>query len=131
MNYYIITAEFNAFITDPMTEACVKAFEAQNIKAIVVKVPGALEIPIMAQHIIKKYNPKAIVTIGCLIKGETDHYKAICEMVSQGVMRLMLDHQVPIVFEVLMVDSIKKAEDRIEKGTHAAYCATRMAGLLT
>jgi 6,7-dimethyl-8-ribityllumazine synthase len=129
MKYLIVAAEFNAMITDAMLEECLRGFKEQDIEPTVLRVPGAAEIPvaILKAHSKEKYD--AVVAIGSLVKGETDHYKAICEMVTQGLTRLMLDHQLPIIFEVLMTDTYKKAEERIEKGYHAAFVATRMAEL--
>jgi len=126
MKYALVVSEFNEMITMPMLTECLRGFEEQGIPPIVKKVPGALEIPIITQDLILKFSPNAIVVIGVIVKGETDHYKAICEMCSQGIMDLTLKHHVPIVFEVLMVDSYKKAEERIEKAYNAAFVATRM-----
>lgn len=116
-------------ITDAMLAECLRGFEEQNITPDVIKVPGAAEIPLAVQCAHKKNNYGAVVTLGCLIKGETDHYRAICDMVTHGLTRVMLDHDLPVVFEVLMTDTYKKAEERIDKGYHAAFVATRMANL--
>lgn len=129
MKYLIVVSEFNSMITEAMQKECVRGFEEQGLQAEVLKVPGAAEIPFAIQKYQLKNNYDAIVALGCLVKGETDHYQAICDMVNQGVTRLSLDLRVPIVFEVLMVDSYQKAEARIDKGYHAAFVATRMAQL--
>lgn len=123
MKYGIIVAEFNDSITSRMLEECLRGFQEEGVDPVVVKVPGAVEIPLAAKRLIKAENPAAVVALGCVVKGETDHYKAVCEMCSQGVMDVMLLTDTAIVFEVLMVDSYQKAEVRIEKGYHAAKIA--------
>lgn len=141
MKFAIVVAEFNEMITGRMLEECLRGFAEQDIEPIVVKVPGAVEIPLAAQRIIEKHIKKhiggdvggedaigAVVALGCVVKGETDHYGAVCDMCSKGVMDVMLKTGVPIVFEILMTDTYQKAEARIEKGYHAAFVATRMAG---
>ena len=126
MKYGIVVAEFNHSITERMLESCLRGFQEQGIAPIVVKVPGAVEIPLAAQKLIEKDAPVAVVALGCVIKGETDHYKAVCEMCSNGIMEVMLKTGVPIIFEVLMTDSLRKAEERIEKGGEAARLASKL-----
>lgn len=130
MKIAVVTSEFNQMITEPMLEQCLKGFSEQGIEPIVVKVPGAAEIPIMVQQLIQTQKPDAVVTLGCIIEGETDHYRAICDLCTHGIKDLMLKHQVPIVFEVLMTKTYQDAQERIEKGYHASYVATKMVELL-
>lgn len=129
MKYLVVASEFNSMITDAMLAECLRGFTEQDITPDVIKVPGAAEIPVAITKAHTKENYDAVVAIGCLVKGETDHYRAICDMVTHGLTRIMLDHNLPIAFEVLMTDTYKKAEERIEKGYHAAFVATRMAQL--
>lgn len=129
MSYLIAVSEFNSMITEAMLKECLRGFEEQGIEAEVLKVPGAAELPVAILKKAKKTPYKAVVALGCLIKGETDHYSAICDMVTHGLTRLMLDLELPIVFEILMTDTYQKAEARIDKGYHAAFVATRMAQL--
>jgi len=131
MKYAIVVSEFNEMITNRMLEECLRGFAEQEIEPIVLKVPGAAEIPLALQDLINKEKPDALVALGCVIKGETEHYDAICQMISQGIMDLMLKHHVPIVFEVLMTDSFQKAEDRIDKAYHAAFVASKMTRLIS
>ena len=129
MNYAIIVSEFNEAIVEGLLKECLKGFEEQGITPEVIRVPGAVEIPLAAQVYIQEKRPEAVVALGCVVAGGTDHYEAVCRMASDGIMRVMLDTGVPIVFEVLMVDDEKKALERLGKGYHAAYTATRMAEL--
>lgn len=130
MNYGIVVSEFNEKVTEGLLQECLKGFEEQGISPQIVRVPGAVEIPIALQSFINIRNPLAMVALGCVEKGDTDHYDAVCRMCADGIMEVMLKTGVPIVFEVLMVDDEKKALKRLKKGYEAAYSATRMAELL-
>lgn len=129
MTYAIVVSQFNSMLTDALLEQCLKGFKEQGIDPLVVKVPGALEIPYAAQKVITERSPAAIVTLGAIVEGETEHYRVVCDMVSKGVMDLMLKESTPIIFEVLMADSYQKIESRVSKGYHAAFVATEMAEL--
>ncbi len=130
MNISVVVSQFNPEITEAMLESCVDRLKELNIVADVFKVPGALEIPIMVQEILLRSKPDAVITLGSIIKGDTDHYDAICRMLEKATVDLMLTYHTPIVFEVLMTDTLKKAHDRIHKGAIAADVAVQMAGLI-
>lgn len=127
----IVVSRFNEMITEKMLTECKRGFEEQGITAEVVKVPGAAEIPIAAQELIRNKNVNTIVALGLIVKGETDHYDMVCSMCREGVLEVSLKHHVPIIFEVLMTDSYQKAESRIEKAYHAAFHATEMSDLIS
>jgi 6,7-dimethyl-8-ribityllumazine synthase len=99
-----------------------------NIK--IVYVPGSFEIPLACQRLarLKKYD--ALVAIGCIIKGETDHFYYICNEASRGIMDVMLKCGVPIGFGVLTCLNLKQAEirsrGRENKGREAAEAALIM-----
>ena len=130
MNFGIIVSDFNSDITGAMLQGAVKGFEEQGYSVDIVHVPGAVEIPVALQHYIQSRRPQAVVTLGCVIKGDTEHYEAVCRMCADGIMRVMLDTKIPVVFEVLMVDALEKARVRIEKGYEAAFTAVRMAQIV-
>ena len=100
-----------------MLKECLKGFEEQNIKPIVLKVPGALEIPFVAQELILKKKVSVIVALGLVLKGDTDHYDRVCEMCSDGILQVSLKYRVPIIFEVLMCEKKSDAMKRISKET--------------
>jgi len=129
--FAIIVSKFNDMITDQMLKKCIEGFNEQGIEPDIYKVPGAFEIPIMAQEIIKNKDIKVIVALGVVIKGETEHFEMICNACTNGINKVALKYHAPIVFEVIMTDSYKKAEERIEKAFHAAYVATEMARLIS
>lgn len=130
MNYAIIVSDFNPEITEPLLDECLKGFSEQDLEVDVVHVPGAVEIPLAAQAYIQSHRPRAVVALGCVIKGETEHYDLVCKMCGDGIMNVMLKTNTPIVFEVLMVDNEEKAKARIKKGYHAAYTAVEMERII-
>lgn len=131
MNYAIVVSEFNAMITDKMLEECLRGFREQGVESTVIKVPGAFEIPLATQNLFETKSADAVVTLGAVIKGETEHYEAVCNACTDGIMNTMLKYNKPVVFEVLMTDTYKKAEERIEKAYHAAFVAVRMAKMIS
>lgn len=130
MNYGIVLSRFNEDITRPLLAECLRGFREHGIEPMVVEVPGAVEIPLAVEQLIRREGPAAVVALGCVIKGDTEHYDAVCSMCSQGIMDVMLRTQTPVVFEVLMVDAKEKATTRIEKGYSAAQVALEMAQLI-
>lgn len=130
MEYCIVVSEFNSAITELLLQKCLQGFHEQNILPSVYKVPGAVEIPLMIQEVIKIKKPAAVVALGCVVKGETDHYNVVCQICAQGIMEVMLQTHTPVVFEVLMVDTLQKAQARVDKGHHAAYTAVRLSKLI-
>ncbi len=130
MNYGIVVSDFNEEITQGLLKECLKGFNEQGIEPEVIHVPGAVEIPLMLQTIIQSKKPNAMVALGCVIKGDTEHYDAVCKMCADGIMDVMLKTSTPIVFEVLMVDKEEKAKKRIKKGYEAAFTAIHMHKLI-
>lgn len=130
MKFGIIISRFNESITDTLLKQCLKGFEEQGITPTVVHVPGAAEIPLAAQALIQKEKLDAIVALGCVIKGETEHYENICNLCTEGINQVSLKFNIPIIFEVIMTDSYQKAEARTDKAYYAAFTATEMANLV-
>jgi 6,7-dimethyl-8-ribityllumazine synthase len=98
----------------------------KNIK--VFRVAGALEIPFACKKIIKKYKPNAIIALGIIIKGETDHYDVVKNSTYKGIMKVQLGNGIPIAFGVLTCQTLKQAEKRasakgLNKGAEAAKAA--------
>lgn len=128
--YGIVVSEFNSEFTEKMLVECLKGFREQKIKVEVCRVPGAVEIPIACQEMILEKKVTAIVALGLVLKGETDHYEQVCNICSQGILKVSLKYHIPIIFEVLMLDKYKKAEKRIKKAYEAAYLATKMSQII-
>ena len=137
--FAIIRTEWNAEIVDELEKGCLNIFSMAGVKDInVVAVPGAFEIPfaIRAYWETNKYShpPKAIIALGCVIKGDTPHFEYICQAVTDGILHLNLSLPVPVIFGVLTVNNVEQAAERIggehgHKGEEAALTALKMVGL--
>ncbi|MFA6528287.1 MAG: 6,7-dimethyl-8-ribityllumazine synthase [Candidatus Gracilibacteria bacterium] len=123
----VIVSEFNDFVTEKLLESCERGLNELKLEYKIVRVPGAFEIPLMAKKLSKKCS--AIIALGCLIKGKTDHYDMVCRACVDGIMRVQLATDVPIVFEVLMVRKMGDAMMRVEKGYNAVLVASKLLNL--
>ncbi len=128
MKIGVIVSKFNNEITEKMLLEAEQVLNEKEVNYEIERVPGAFEIPLIAQRMAKTGEYDALLALGCLIKGETDHYDMICRACVDGVREVMLKYDLPIAFEVLMVNSIKLAEARIGRGKDAAKVALWMAG---
>jgi len=96
-------------------DGCLKALSEKGIekKEIqIYRVPGAFEIPALVNILAKKNSLDAIISLGCVIKGETDHYNFICEAVSKGMMDVTIMNTLPILFGVLTCQNKELALSR-------------------
>jgi len=82
----------------------------------VVRVPGAFEIPLVAQTIARSGRVDAVICVGAVIRGDTPHFDYICSEVSRGIGRVALDSDVPIIFGVLTTETVAQAEERAHPG---------------
>ena len=101
----------------------------------VVRVPGAWELPLAAAKLAAARSHLAIVALGCVVRGDTRHYEQVADGCSDGLMRVALDHGVPVANGVLAVELHEDAEKRAggshgNKGEEAALVAIEMANLL-
>ena len=130
----IVVSEWNPEITESLSKAAIEALVKHGIKAsniILHHVPGSFELPLGAQYLIKNKNTDAVICLGCVIQGETRHFEFICQTVSQHILRLNLDYNLPVIFGVLTTDNYQQAKDRAggkhgNKGTEAAIAAIKM-----
>jgi 6,7-dimethyl-8-ribityllumazine synthase len=130
----IVQARFNAALTDKLAEACLAELAALGVsrKHIRhVKVPGALEVPVVLMAMADSQEFDALVALGCIIRGETYHFELVANESGAGVTRVSLDHQVPIANAILTVENEAQAWARTEeKGRDAARAAVEMANLM-
>ena len=101
----------------------------------VVRVPGSFEIPLVAQRLAASDYYAAVICLGAIIRGDTDHYDHVAGQAAGGVARAALDTGVPIVFGVLTCDTLEQAMNRAgakagNKGFEAALTAIEMVNLL-
>ena len=137
MRFAIVVARWNAVITDRLLEGALDALlrsGASRADIEVVRVPGAWEIPAAARTIAEQHRVDAIITLGCLLRGETAHYEAIYNEVSRGIGQSQQDTGVPHSFGVLTCETLEQALNRAgikagNKGFEAATAAIEMVSL--
>ena len=136
--FCIIIARFNDFIGSKLLDGAVDELKRHGVNPDnidVVKVPGAFEIPVIAQKCAKSGRYNAVITLGAVIKGSTSHYDYVCAEVSKGVAQVSLQTGVPVIFGVLTTDNIEQAIERAgtkagNKVSDAAKAAIEMANLV-
>jgi len=130
----VIVSRFNSFITDKLLEGAVDAFVRHgggDGDITVVYVPGAFEIPSVARRLAHAKKFDAIICIGCVIRGGTDHYVHVAGEASKGIAAVANDSPIPVIFGVLTVESIEQAIERAgtkmgNKGAESAIAAIEM-----
>jgi 6,7-dimethyl-8-ribityllumazine synthase len=128
----VAVADFNRAITDRLLDGCLKALEAAGVGQVrIMRVPGAWELAVAAGHLARA-GCKAVVAIGAVIKGETDHYQVIVRESAHGIARVALDSGAPVTNSILAVRDYEQAWDRSEpgpsnKGAEAGRSAVEMA----
>jgi 6,7-dimethyl-8-ribityllumazine synthase len=130
----IVRARFNDALTNKLAEACLSELERLEVDAGDIRhvtVPGALEIPLALKAMAATGDFDALVALGCVIRGETYHFELVANESGAGVMRVALDHGVPVANGILTVENEAQAWARAEdKGRDAARVAVEMANLL-
>jgi 6,7-dimethyl-8-ribityllumazine synthase len=135
----LIVAKWNDFVTERLRDGAVAALEAAGVSpdnVTVVRVPGAFEIPIAAQHAAESGRFDTIVCLGCIIRGETPHFEYIASAVAQGITHAAAATGVPMAFGVLTTNSAEEALARAgqgsgNKGHEAAVAALEMADVVS
>jgi len=135
----IVASRFNDFITKELISGCIDTLVrhgAEDKDLQVSWVPGAFEIPLVAQRLAKSKSYDAVICLGTVIRGSTPHFDYIASEVAKGVARVTQDTGVPVIFGVITADTIEQAIERAgtkdgNKGRDAALSAIEMANLLT
>lgn len=128
----VAVATFNSEITNGLLEGALSVLDDAEVR--VVRVPGSFELPLVARTLIDE-GCDAVVAIGAVVLGETDHYEHIARETARGLQDVMLTTGVPVAFGVLTVRDVEHARERSlpgpgNKGTEAAEAAVRTARLL-
>jgi 6,7-dimethyl-8-ribityllumazine synthase len=137
MRFAIVVARWNAVITDRLLDGAIDALlrtGASRADIQIVRVPGAWEIPAAAREIANAGKVNAIVTLGCLLRGETAHYEAIYNEVARGIGQSQQETGIPHSFGVLTCENLEQALNRAgikagNKGFEAAAAAIEMVSL--
>lgn len=126
----IITAQFNARITHQLQASAIEYLKENNKEYTVIEVPGAVEIPIATQKFIQELKPDAVIALGCVIQGETDHYDMVLKSATEGLTRLSLDTKTPIIQGILACPTPELAWQRRHHGADYARTAIEMIQLI-
>ena len=135
--FALVVSRFNDFITDKLLSGALDALirsGASDQDIEVVKVPGAFEIPLLAQKMAKTKRFDAVVCLGAVIRGSTPHFDYVSAEVSKGIAAVSMESEIPVIFGVITVDTIEQAIERAgtkagNKGWSAAMAAVEMANL--
>jgi 6,7-dimethyl-8-ribityllumazine synthase len=133
----VVVSRFNSFVTERLLQGALDALSRAGAggEAIdVVRVPGAMEIPLAAKQLADTDRYDAIVCLGAVIRGKTAHFNYICAESARGIGSVALETGVPLAYGILTVDNLEQAVDRAglksgNKGFDAAMTAVEMANL--
>jgi len=138
LKFAIVAGRFNDFITKPLVGGAVDALVRHGVSEddiSVMRVPGAFEIPLLAQKCAASGKFDAVITLGAVIRGSTPHFDYVCSEVSKGVAKVSLDTGIPVIFGVLTTDTIEQAVERAgtkagNKGAEAGMSAIEMLNVI-
>ena len=136
--FAVVVSKYNDFVTDRLQTGALEALVTAGVgrdEVTVVRVPGAYELPLAAQHAAESGRFDAVVCLGCLIRGETPHFEYISSAVSHGLTTAAAATGIPITFGVLTTNSVEEALARAgegvgNKGHEAAVAAIEMAEVI-
>jgi 6,7-dimethyl-8-ribityllumazine synthase len=138
LRFALVVSKYNDFVTDRLQAGAVAALSAAGVASgdvTIVRVPGAFEIPLAAQHAGESGRYDAVVCLGCLIRGETPHFEYISSAVAHGLTDAAAATGIPMAFGVLTTNSVEEALARAgdgpaNKGREAAIAAIEMAEVI-
>jgi 6,7-dimethyl-8-ribityllumazine synthase len=137
-SFAIIASRYNARYVDAMLHAAQSELKRAGAAVQVVRVPGAYEIPVVAAKLARTATPplSAIICLGVILRGATTHAQHIGEAVSNALVQTQIQHEIPVVHEVLLLENEGQARERClgkkhNRGTEAAQTALEMARVMT
>ena len=136
--FALVAAAFNGFIVEKLVAGATDALNRHGVPADrvdLVRVPGAFEIPLVAQKLGQSQQYAAVICLGCIIRGDTDHYDHVAGAATSGVAQAALASGIPVIFGVLTCDTLEQAIHRAgakagNKGFEAGVTAVEMANLM-
>ncbi len=129
----IVCAQFNQDIMDAVLASAMEACEKYGIKKenlIIKKVPGSVEVPVVLKAFAETKTYDCLVALGAIIRGDTPHFDYVAKIVSEGVLRVMMDYGLPVGFGILTCDNKEQALVRISAGAGAAVAALESAKMI-
>jgi 6,7-dimethyl-8-ribityllumazine synthase len=136
--FALVAARFNRFIVERLVEGAVDALRRHGVADDAIDqawVPGSFEIPLVAQRLARSGQYAAVICLGAVIKGDTDHYDHVAAGAANGIAQVALSTGVLVTFGVLTCDTVEQAVNRAgaksgNKGFEAALSAIEMVNLL-
>jgi 6,7-dimethyl-8-ribityllumazine synthase len=136
--YAVLASRWNAEIVDALVAGAIRAFGDCGVDEstlTILRVPGAWELPMLAATLAAQKKYAAIVALGCVVRGDTRHYEHVADECARGLMRVTLDHGVPVLNGVLAVEREADARARAggahgNKGEEVARAAVEMAAMM-
>jgi len=137
--YAVLVSRFNDFVTSKLLSGCLDTLQRHGVADANVEVvwsPGSFEIPVLAQKLAASGRYDAVICLGAVIRGGTDHYQYIAAEVTKGVAAASMSTGVPCIFGVLTCDTLEQAVERAgskagNKGSDAAVSAIEMTNLIS
>lgn len=134
----IVASRYNGYIVERLIRGCLESLNRGGVaedNITLVRVPGAFELPVVAARLARQKKYAAVIALGAVIRGETPHFNFICNECANGLARIAIKLDLPVIFGVLTVDNAGQAEDRSgdeesNKGSEAAMTAIEMISLL-
>jgi 6,7-dimethyl-8-ribityllumazine synthase len=138
INIGIVASRFNEFIVKRLFEGAIDGLVRHGVpedNITAAWVPGAFEIPLVAEKMAQSGNYDAVICVGAVIRGETSHYECVCNEVSKGIAYATFESKIPVIFGVLTTENIAQAVERAgsksgNKGYDAALSAIEMVNLM-
>ncbi|MEE4217909.1 MAG: 6,7-dimethyl-8-ribityllumazine synthase [Xanthomonadales bacterium] len=138
MRIAIVAARFNRFIVDQLVQGAQDALDRQQIDSsqrALVWVPGAFEIPLVAERLAGSGKYDAVIGLGAVVRGGTPHFDFVAGECASGLTRVALDHGIPVTFGVLTTENVEQAIERAatdagNKGFDVAMAAMEMVQTL-
>ncbi|MCU0539827.1 MAG: 6,7-dimethyl-8-ribityllumazine synthase [Desulfobacterales bacterium] len=135
--FAVVASRYNDFITEKLVSGALDALSrcgAHDPDIEVFKVPGAFEIPLVAQRVAATKRFDAVICLGAVIRGATPHFDFVAAEASKGIAHVMMETGLPVIFGVITVDTIEQAIERAgtkldNKGFSAAMAAVEMVNL--
>jgi 6,7-dimethyl-8-ribityllumazine synthase len=136
--FVIVATRFNSFIVESLLEGALDTLLRHGVEAHdihIVRVPGAFELPLVAQKLASSGEYSAIIAVAAVIRGATPHFEYVAGECSKGLAQVSLTCGIPVGFGVLTVDNLEQAIERAgtkagNKGAEAALSAIEMVSLL-
>ena len=134
----VIAARWNGEITDGLLSGAIKALTRHGIdqnNIEIFRVPGALELPLASQRAARTGRFSAIISLGCVIRGDTPHFDYVCSETTRGIGQVSLNENLPVAFGLLTTDNLEQSLERSgdnseNKGEEAALTALEMLTML-